>query len=230
MLPRTAIERGQQSEDTVVAGRERHRLSMDLLENCSPSSSWAGSAQEWKRALKPLLPPSLRDDADWPLTARMERSAGGSRKGSRPGEGSSSLSSQQQHVDYLPDARQRGRVSIAHVLPPSRDIARRRARGGIPADLVFSNILCKSFLALALHLVKEWILHASKNPDVPDVAFKLGLVAAALTALWHRPWQVFRSSSKIDVSFLFVSSMRVLQLSGAATRIDCFACPSTGVP
>ena len=99
-------------------------------------------------------------------------------------------------AEYRPDARQRGRVSIAHVLPPSRDIARRRT--GTPADLVFTTILAKSLLALALHLAKEWLLIGAKI-SVGEINLGLLFLAAAILAARHRPWEL--SETRIKVVF-----------------------------
>lgn len=105
------------------------------------------------------------------------------------------------YPEYLPDARQRGRVSIAHVLPPGKDaLARHR---GVPADLVFSSILSKSLLALSLHLVKEWLFSdpAVRAADLGAVHFKLLALAALASALWNRPWEAFASGHRLRVSF-----------------------------
>ncbi|CAD6573884.1 MAG: Putative zinc transporter msc2 [Cyphobasidiales sp. Tagirdzhanova-0007] len=97
-------------------------------------------------------------------------------------------------AEYRPDARQRGRVSIAHVLPPSRDIARRRT--GTPADLVFTTILAKSLLALALHLAKEWLLIGAKI-SVGEINLGLLFLAAAILAARHRPWELSETRIKL---------------------------------
>lgn len=101
------------------------------------------------------------------------------------------------YPDYVPDARQRGRVSIAHVLPASRDAAARRR--GVPADLVFTSILSKSLLALSLHLVKEWLLRPNSVglASVFQIHFWLLLVASITTAFWTRPWQAFNDRVKV---------------------------------
>lgn len=97
-------------------------------------------------------------------------------------------------VEYRPDARQRGRVSINHVLPPSRDIARRRA--GIPADLVFSAILTKSLLALSHHLVKEWLINGIGIP-LGQINLGLLILAAIVLGAWQRPWELHGARLKV---------------------------------
>lgn len=105
------------------------------------------------------------------------------------------------YPEYIPDTRHRGRVSIAHVLPPSRDISR---RGGFAVDLVFSSILGKSVLALGLHLTKEWLLAAISNINTSNARLSVGeahwrllAISAILLAIWHRPWDLF--SKRINV-------------------------------
>lgn len=120
-------------------------------------------------------------------------------------------------AEYLPDARQRGRVSIAHVLPPSRDIGRRKA--GIPADLVFSTILTKSLLALSLHLVKEWLLSGSKIP-VGQVNLGLLLLAAAILGARQRPWEL--SGTEIRVRTLPADSYAANVLAKILMYNRCF--------
>lgn len=95
------------------------------------------------------------------------------------------------YPEYVPDARQRGRVSIAHVLPASRESAARR--NGLPADLVFTSILSKSLLALSLHLVKEWLI-APKSPGatVSQIHIWLLLFGSIASSIWTRPWEAFR--------------------------------------
>lgn len=106
------------------------------------------------------------------------------------------------YPEYIPDTRHRGRVSIAHVLPPSRDISR---RGGFAVDLVFSSILGKSVLALGLHLSKEWLLASTTAAgdnarlSVGEAHWRLLAISAILLAVWHRPWDLF--SKRVNVCF-----------------------------
>lgn len=110
------------------------------------------------------------------------------------------------YPEYVPDTRHRGRVSIAHVLPPSRDISR---RGGFSVDLVFSSILGKSVLALGLHLTKEWLLASGSNNALQDARMSVGeahwrllAIAAVFLAIWHRPWELLNKRINVGVSFL----------------------------
>lgn len=111
------------------------------------------------------------------------------------------------YPDYVPDTRHRGRVSIAHVLPPSRDISR---RAGFSLDLVFSSILGKSVLALGLHLTKEWLLApengAGVDPriSVGEAHWRLLAIAAFFLSIWHRPWELF--SKRINVGCCCLTS------------------------
>jgi hypothetical protein len=111
------------------------------------------------------------------------------------------------YPEYIPDTRHRGRVSIAHVLPPSRDISR---RGGFAVDLVFSSILGKSVLALGLHLTKEWLLassNGSSNPrlSVGETHWRLLAISAILVAVWHKPWDLF--SKRMNVCYLYYTRL-----------------------
>lgn len=112
------------------------------------------------------------------------------------------------YPEYVPDTRHRGRVSIAHVLPPSRDISR---RGGFSVDLVFSTILGKSVLALGLHLTKEWLLASGSSSGLQDARMSVGeahwrllAIAAVFLAIWHRPWELF--SKRINVRITCIKS------------------------
>lgn len=111
------------------------------------------------------------------------------------------------YPEYVPDTRHRGRVSIAHVLPPSRDISKRRSPY-FPVDLVFTSILGKSVLALGLHLTKEWLLRASSSSvasardsgvSVGEAHWRLLAIAAIFLAIWHRPWDLFSNNRRIQV-------------------------------
>ena len=131
------------------------------------------------------------------------------------------------YPEYLPDARQRGRVSIAHVLPPGKDaLARHR---GVPADLVFSSILSKSLLALSLHLVKEWLFtDPAVRADLGAIHFKLLALAALASALWNRPWEAFASGNRLRVSVQCdVPLLRVLGQMASLTASLPFASPRT---
>ena len=91
------------------------------------------------------------------------------------------------------DSRQRGRVSIAHVLAPTRAAQRAKASRGVPEHLVFSTILAKSLLALAAHLAREWLLGAGAHLAVVAANLWLLAIAGALLTAWTRPWTVIGS-------------------------------------
>jgi hypothetical protein len=100
------------------------------------------------------------------------------------------------YPEYVPDARQRGRVSIAHVLPASREVAARR--NGVPADLVFTSILAKSLLALSIHLVKEWLLKSeTAGATIAQIHVWLLVIASIASALWTRPWEALKHRIKV---------------------------------
>lgn len=119
--------------------------------------------------------------------------------------GNSSAGYASAYPDYVPDARQRGRVSIAHVLPASREAAARRR--GVPADLVFTSILAKSLLALSLHLVKEWLLGANSASPIFHIHFWLLLVGSLASAVWSRPWEAVRDRIKVQMPSILIAQL-----------------------
>lgn len=101
--------------------------------------------------------------------------------------------------DYRPDARQRGRVSIAHVLPASKAGVLRGKTRGLPADLIFSTVLAQFILCLSLHLVKEWLLSSGGRAPVVAVNVRLLGIATVLLGAWYRPWRL--SGMRIKVGY-----------------------------
>lgn len=114
----------------------------------------------------------------------------------------------QAYPEFVPDARQRGRLSVAHVLQPGKAGGQKGAgkSNTVPADLIFSTILSKSLLTLALHLVKEWLFNG--GAQVAPVNFKLLLVAALVLAVWHRPWLCFRQQLNVSHCQVVTESSR----------------------
>ncbi|KAL7009738.1 putative zinc transporter msc2 [Cystobasidiomycetes sp. EMM_F5] len=104
--------------------------------------------------------------------------------------------------DYRPDARQRGRVSIAHVLPASKAGVLRGKTRGLPADLIFSTVLAQFILCLSLHLVKEWLLSSGGRAPVVAVNVRLLGIATVLLGAWYRPWRL--SGMRIKSPLLLV--------------------------
>ena len=99
--------------------------------------------------------------------------------------------------------RERGKVKIAELLPPSSQLNGRtgkRSRAGTPADLIFSVILSQFLSCLALHLAKEWLLSEGGRFPVAAVNLRLLAIGSVILTLWYRPWNANMSTIKVVCS------------------------------
>ncbi|GAA5933600.1 cation diffusion facilitator family transporter [Sporobolomyces koalae] len=89
------------------------------------------------------------------------------------------------------DPRRSGRVSLTSLGPQlrnSRDVA------SLPSDLLFSVLLSKSLLALALHISRDWLLGQGYSAwTLNTVALTVG---GACLVVWERSWEPPRGAKR----------------------------------
>ncbi|GAA5858967.1 hypothetical protein JCM1840_006638 [Sporobolomyces johnsonii] len=82
--------------------------------------------------------------------------------------------------------RRSGRVSLASFGPQLHP----SSTGSLPFDLLFSLLLSKSLLALALHIARDWLLAQGYSPwTLNGIVLAVG---GAGIALWERSWEPAR--------------------------------------
>ncbi|GAA5950931.1 hypothetical protein JCM21900_000376 [Sporobolomyces salmonicolor] len=86
--------------------------------------------------------------------------------------------------------RRSGRVSLASFGPQLHP----SSTGSLPSDLLFSLLLSKSLLALALHIARDWLLAQGYSPwTLNGIVLAVG---GAGIALWDRSWEPAREGKR----------------------------------